>query len=132
MSPSRPLLLSVVELGGYPNFRPLYEALGYEVRVAASMRKVIAQLKKQRPGAIVAEFNFQSDFRDRTSNLESLLATTETRCPDARIIVFYEPGQQGHLERLLGRYSVTATLSFPIDEARLRRALALDDVAADV
>jgi len=31
-------LLSIVELGGYPDFAALYQRKGYEVSVASSMR----------------------------------------------------------------------------------------------
>jgi hypothetical protein len=39
-------LLSIIELGGYPNFTPLYEELGYEVEIATRMRKALGILKK--------------------------------------------------------------------------------------
>lgn len=116
-------LLSIVELGGYPNLSDRYRAAGYEVIGANSMRKALALLKRQRPDVIVAEFNYQSDFRDRTSNLESLLATLQTRCPEARVIVLYEQGQATHLERLLGRFPVFAVLPFPVDQDALTDAL---------
>ena len=112
-------LLSIVELGGYPNLSSLYRTAGYEVVTANSMRKALALMKKHPPNVIVAEFNYQSDFRDRTSNLESLLATLQTRCPGAKLIVFFEKEQEKHLERLLARFPVLATLSFPIDQAQL-------------
>ena len=35
------LLLSIVELGGYPNFTPLYQELGYEVAIETRMRKAL-------------------------------------------------------------------------------------------
>ena len=82
------LLLSIIELGGYPNFTPLYKSLGYEVAVETRMRKALGFLKQHQPDVIVAEFNFQSDFRDRTSSLESLLAVVQ-RMPATRVIVFY-------------------------------------------
>ena len=86
-------LLSIIELGGYPNFTPLYEELGYNVEIATRMRKALGLLKKQQPDVIVAEFNFQSDFRDRTSSLESLLAVVQ-RLPDTRVIVTRLPRKQ--------------------------------------
>lgn len=116
-------LLSIVELGGYPDLSGSYRAAGYEVIGASSMRKALGLLKRQRPHVIVAEFNYQSDFRDRTSNLESLLATLQTRCPEARVIVLYEQGQATHLERLLGRFRVFTALPFPIDQDALMGAL---------
>ena len=116
-------LLSIVELGGYPNFSSLYRGAGFEVITASSMRKALALVKRHRPDVIVAEFNYQSDFRDRTSNLDSLLATLQTRCPEARVVVFFEKAQAQHLQRLLARFSVHAALSFPIDQAQLADSL---------
>ena len=116
------LLLSIVELGGYPNFTPLYHDLGFEVVVENRMRKAIAFLKRRRPDVIVAEFNFQSDFRDRTSSLESLLALVQ-RFPDIRVIVFYETGYAAQFERLRERLPVHHALAFPVDAAELRAIL---------
>ena len=42
-------LLSIIELGGYPNFTPLYEDLGFEVEIATRMRKALGMLKKCQP-----------------------------------------------------------------------------------
>ena len=116
-------LLAIVELGGYPNFGELYAARGYRPTVVQSMRKALGALKKAPPDVIVAEFNYQSDFRDRTSNLESLLATLQTRSPSTRVIVFYEREQAAHLERLLRRFQVHALLPFPVETAALAEAL---------
>ena len=116
-------LLSIIELGGYPNFRPLYESMGYEVAVETRMRKAIALLKRRSPNVIVAEFNFQSDFRDRTSSLESLLAVVQ-RLPHTRVIVFYEKEFTPQFEKLRERLPVHHAISFPVDENALRRILA--------
>jgi hypothetical protein len=51
------------------------------------MRKAMSTIKKAKPRVIVAEFNFQSDFRDRTSSLESMMSVVE-RLPETRVIVF--------------------------------------------
>lgn len=118
------LLLSIIELGGYPNFTPLYEALGYNVAVETRMRKALGFLKKHRPDVIVAEFNFQSDFRDRTSSLESLLAVVQ-RMPDTRLVVFYEKEFTTQFEKLRARLPVSHALTFPIEEEVLRNTLQL-------
>jgi len=124
MNPSKPgkLLLSIVELGGYPNFTPLYQELGYEVAVETRMRKAIGFLKRRVPEVIVAEFNFQSDFRDRTSSLESLLAVVQ-RMPGTRVIVFYEEEYRPQFEVLRSRLPVHQALAFPVNEAALRTCL---------
>jgi hypothetical protein len=116
------LLLSIIETGGYPNFRPLYESLGYRVVVETRMRKAIAGIRKQCPDVIVAEFNFQSDFRDRSSSLESLLAVVQ-RLPGTRVLVFYDAEYQPQLYKLRERLPVHHALCFPVDEDELREIL---------
>ena len=123
------LLLSIIELGGYPSFTPLYKSLGYEVAVETRMRKALGFLKKHQPDVIVAEFNFQSDFRDRTSSLESLLAVVQ-RMPATRVIVFYEKEFTSQFEKLRSRLPVCDALTFPIEESALRTTLQLSTAAA--
>jgi hypothetical protein len=116
------LLLSIVELGGYPDFAPLYKEYGYEVAIAKSMRKAIGFLKQQQPAVIVAEFNFQSDFRDRTSSLESLLAVVQ-RLPGTNVIIFYDREYLPQFDKLRDRLPVYSALSFPIERAELGNCL---------
>ncbi len=119
---SKPVLLSIIELGGYPDFTPLYRRLGCEVIVEHQMRKALAAVRRHRPKVVVAEFNYQSDFRDRTSSLESLQAVVQ-RLPDTRVIVFYEKEYAHQLERLRQRFEPFRLLPFPIDEAALEEAV---------
>jgi hypothetical protein len=58
-------LLSIVELGGYPNFANLYQSRGLTVERADSMRKAVKLLKTLQPRVIVAEFNYQTDRHTR-------------------------------------------------------------------
>ncbi len=119
---SKRTLLSIVELGGYPNFTPLYQQAGYSVESATSVRKALGLLKKINPDVIVAEFNYQSDFRDRTSSLESLLAAVQ-RSAQTRVIVFYEKEHEHQLVKLTSRFPIHESLPFPIDTARLEASL---------
>jgi hypothetical protein len=121
--PADKYLLSIVELGGYPNFTPLYEELGYVVAVENSMRKAIGFLKKTIPSVIVAEFNYQSDFRDRTSSLESLLAVVQ-RLPETRVIVFYDREYLPQFDKLRARLPVHAAIAFPVEARELESRLA--------
>ena len=121
-SAARRKLLSIIELGGYPDFKALYRDAGYEVESVASVRKALGLLRKIDPDMIVAEFNFQSDFRDRTSSLESLLAAVQ-RTPKTRVIVFYEKEHEHQLEKLTSRFPIHESLAFPIDTARLEASL---------
>jgi len=116
------ILLSIIELGGYPDFKPLYRRAGFEVETVSSVRKALGLMKKLSPDVIVAEFNFQSDFRDRTSSLESLLAVVQ-RMPKTKVIVFYEKEHAHQLTRLTNHYPIHEALPFPIDPARLEQSL---------
>jgi len=106
-------------MGGYPNFTPLYRQAGYDVLVETRMRKAMSTIKKKRPAVIVSEFNFQSDFRDRTSSLESMMSVVEC-LPGTRVIVFYEQEFSHHFERLLAVHSFYKTFIFPIPEQELQ------------
>ena len=123
MSASKGTLLAIIEIGAYPNFTPLYEQAGYTVTIERSMRKALPQVRKLKPAVIIAEFNFQSDFRDRTSSLESLLAVVQT-LPGTRIVVFYDAEQAHQFERLRTRFPIHAALTYPVDPVRLEAALA--------
>ncbi len=119
---SKPKLLAIVELGGYPNLMPLYQLLGFEVDLVNSQRKARSYLKKTVPDVIVAEYNYQTDFRDRSSNLETLMAILQKH-PDVRLIVFYLPQHSDKFERFKARFPVQAAIPFPVSEAAVKRAL---------
>jgi len=115
-------LLSIVELGGYPDFTSLYKKKGFETESIDSMRKAIKWLKKNKPSVIVAEFNFQIDFRDRSSNLDSLMAVVE-RMQETKVIVFYDKEQRHKLDEFLEVYEVFEIIAFPVDEDKLLTAI---------
>jgi len=119
---NRPVLLAIIEFGGYPDFTSLYESFGYHVETTDSVRKAVKLIRSHRPSVIVAEFNFQSDFRDRTSSLETLLSSTQG-VTDASMIVFYEKEFEPQYQRFLQGFDVAASLTFPVEEAELRAAL---------
>ena len=77
-------LLSVIELGGYEDFSSLYQELGYEVTQEITTRKAISRLKRTSYDVVVAEFNYQHTFRDRLSNLESIIACLLYTSPSPR------------------------------------------------
>ena len=116
-------LISIVEIGGYPDFTSLYQQFGYQTEQAKSVRKAIALMKKNAADIIVAEFNFQSDFRDRTSNLETLLATIQGKYPQTRVIVMFEREYQHAFARLQDSYPVDAALRFPVTSEEMEQAL---------
>lgn len=114
-----PELLALVELGGYPNFVPLYQRHGYQVEMVNSVRKAQAWLKKHQPSVVVAEFYVDPQFRDRLSNLESLLATLQRYENPAKVIVFIDHHYLQRLEKVKERYAIFDALEFPIQQERL-------------
>lgn len=119
-----PILLSIVEMGGYPDFGPLYRTAGYRTEKVHSMRKAQVWLKHNRPAVVVAEFHFDPELRDRMSNLESLLAGLQRYAPLAKVIVFIDQAHRGRLEKVSSRYRVDGALDYPIDQASLAALLA--------
>jgi CheY-like chemotaxis protein len=117
-------LLSVIELLGYPNLRPLFERLGYRVLTEFSVRKAISLLRKETPAVIIADFYFQPDFRDRVSNLESLLATAQSH-KNVKVLVLYESAHEHALERVRARFRIDAALTLPVNETELAELLAI-------
>jgi len=115
-------LLSIIELGGYPNLMPLYQSLGYSVDVVNSQRKARSYLKKTVPDVIVAEYNAQSDFRDRSSNLETLMAILQKQS-QVKLLVFYMPDHAERFEKFRAQHPVDAAIAFPVTEDKVREAL---------
>lgn len=118
-----PELLALVELGGYPNFMPLYKRHGYQVEMVNSVRKAQAWLKKHQPRVVVAEFYVDPQFRDRLSNLESLLATLQRYDNPAKVIVLIDHHYLPRLEGVKQRYPIFGALEFPIQEEKLDELL---------
>ena len=87
-----------------------------------SVRKAVKLIRQYKPAVMVAEFNFQSDFRDRTSSLDTILSSSQG-IADASVIVFYEKEFEQQYQRFLQNFDVAASLVFPIDEEQLMAVL---------
>ena len=119
---SLPSLLVVNAFIGTAGYKKLYEELGYAVVTEWSERKAISLVRKNPPAVIVADFYHQSDFRDRLSNLESLLAAVQS-APNTRILVFYETAHQAVLDKVSARLRIDAAFTLPVQEDHLRATL---------
>ena len=107
---------------GTAGYKKLYQELGYTVTAEWSERKAISLVRKSPPAVIVADFYHQSDFRDRLSNLESLLAAVQS-APNTRVLVFYEPAHQAALDKVSARLRIDAAFVMPVQEDALRATL---------
>jgi hypothetical protein len=119
---SAPRLLMVNAFIGTAGYKTLFQELGFAVVTEWSERKAISALRKAPPAVIVADFYHQTDFRDRLSNLESLLAAAQA-APQTRILVFYETAHQAVLDTVRARLRIDAALPLPVDENALRATL---------
>ena len=119
---SLPSLLAVNAFIGTAGYKKLYQELGYAVVTEWSERRAISLVRKNPPAVIVADFYHQSDFRDRLSNLESLLAAVQS-APNTRILVFYETAHQAVLDKVSARLRIDAAFTLPVQEDRLRATL---------
>ncbi len=115
-------LLAVIEFIEHAQYPAIYKALGYEVTTEWQVRKAVSLVRKMKPDVIVADFYFQSDFRDRLSNLESLLAATQL-LTDSSVLVFYEPHNAHALDRVRERMRIDAAIPMPATEEAIKAVL---------
>jgi len=115
-------LLTVIEFIEHSRFPAVYKDLGFDVTTEWQVRKAVSQVRKMKPDVIVADFYFQSDFRDRLSNLESLLAASHM-LKDVKILVFYEAENEHALTKVRERMHIDAALTMPVSDAALRDVL---------
>ena len=119
---TQPTLLMLNAFIGTAGYKTLYQELGYSVVSEWSERKAISLVRKSPPAVIVADFYHQSDFRDRLSNLESLLAAVQS-ASDTRMLVFYEAAHQAILDQVSARLRIDVAFTLPVHEDCLRATL---------
>lgn len=115
-------LLAVIEFINHGRLPDLYKQIGFDVTPEWRVRKAVSLVRKLKPDVIVADFYFQSDFRDRLSNLESLLAAAQP-LKESRILVFYEPHDEPALVRVRERMRIDAVLPTPVSDEAIRAVL---------
>lgn len=120
--PQTRTLLALVEFMQHARLSNLYRELGFAVTTEFQARKAVSLVRKLKPDVIVADFYFQADFRDRLSNLESLLATAQP-FPETKILVLYEASSEAALARVRARLKIDEALAMPVREENLRAVL---------
>jgi hypothetical protein len=116
-------LLFIIEYGVYPDLVRALQGSRYSVTVEHQMRRAISFLKKERPMQVVAEFYHDPTFRDRVSNLESMLAHIQRKLPDTQVTVLYNPQDESYLQQVMGRFPVNNILPMPVTPEQLLEAL---------
>jgi hypothetical protein len=119
----KPLLLSIVELGGYADLTALYQECGFTVITANTMRKALSLMKKQTPAVIVAEFIYGPTYGSQLSNFESLFAALQRDAPEAHLIALMDKANGPHFDKLKARFPAHHVFYFPLNQEELKRCL---------
>ena len=125
---SSALLYDIVESPGHPDLSRLCAKLGYERLSFANQRKAIAQLKRQPPDVVAADFFFgygNNYAGANVSNLDVLLRSLQRFAPGARVIVFADRNEFTHTPKLAELFELHAILALPVDQTELEQALVL-------
>ncbi|MGV6860045.1 MAG: hypothetical protein ACWA5X_13865 [bacterium] len=112
-------ILFINEYGIYPELIRGLQASGHDVNVEHLMRKAISFIKKKKPDVVVAEFAHEGAFRDRVSNLESMLAQIQGGKVPVRTVVMYEPDRQEYLDNVRTMFDIDQVLVQPVGLERL-------------
>jgi hypothetical protein len=117
-------ILFVIELGGFPLRLDDLKAEGHEVEYVNNMRKAISLLKRFQPDILVAEFQYTSQFRDRDSNLDTILTQVVSHSTHTQVIALVEEEQKLHFERLQSRFdNIRKAVYFPLHDADIKRTI---------
>lgn len=123
---SQKVLFSIIDTPLHPNFVNLYHGLGLENVQIPTMRKAIAQLKKQKPDYVVAEFlyGYGSNYAGvNVSNLDVFLHSLQKYAREAKVIVMLEKEEFKHIEKLENLFKLHAVLKYPISKDTMKEAL---------
>ena len=125
----RPVLFSIIESPMHPDFSALYRRLGIDEIRIDSMRKALAQLKKQSPDFIVAEFfyGYGNNYAGvNISNLDVLLYSLQKYAPQARVIVLVEKSERVYVDKLNDIIPLHGILLHPLNESQMATCLDIE------
>ncbi len=116
-------VLFVIEYGVYPELIRELQSASVDLRVEHQMRKAISWLKRNRPNVVIAEFFHEPAFRDRVSNLESMLAHLQRKLPSTGKIVIYNREDEAYLQQVMERFPVDRVMTNPVAPEALLQAV---------
>ncbi len=119
-------VLSIVESPLHGNFSALYSRLGLKEQKVTSMRRAMAEIKKNPPDIIVAEFfyGYGNNYAGvNISNLDVMLYSLQKYSPLSRVIVMVDKSERQHVHKLNDIFSLHAILQQPVKETDLEAVL---------
>ena len=123
---SNPILLSIVETRGHPDFCALYDRLGFDHQWVTSMRKALSFVKKTAPDYVVAEFfyGYGNNYAGvNISNLDVFLYSLEKYAPEAKVIALVSKAERKHAERLNEIIPYHGIAQYPVRESDMQKLL---------
>lgn len=123
------ILFTIIESPMHPDFSALYQKLGIQQVRLTSMRKAMAELKKQTPDFVVAEFfyGYGNNYAGvNISNLDVFLHSMQRYAPDARVVVIVDKSEQQYVSKLESLFKIHAVLQHPVSASAMEKVLAAD------
>lgn len=121
-----PLLLSLIESAGHPDFSKLYQRLKIKQLCYFSSRKAMSALKNNKPDFVVAEFfyGFGNNYAGvNVCNLDVLLSSLQKYSPTAKVIVFVSRREQQYIALLQELFPIHAVLVYPVTEGEMESVI---------
>jgi len=119
-------LFSIIESATHPNLTGLYSSLGIKETKINSMRKAIAELKKQQPDFLVAEFfyGYGNNYAGvNISNLDVLLYSLQKYSTDTRVIVLVDKSEHQYVGKLNDIFTLHDVFKIPVNLKQLQDSL---------
>jgi hypothetical protein len=123
---SQPIVFSIVESPTHKNFSGLYQKFGLKEVRLNSIRKANAELKKQLPDLVVAEFfyGYGSNYSGvHISNLDVFLVTLVKYHAQPKIIVLVDKSEADYVHQLNEIYPISHILKHPVKENEMKPVL---------
>jgi hypothetical protein len=124
---SETTLFSIVESPSHPDFSTLYKKLCIREIRLNSIRKANAELKKQIPDIVVAEFiyGYGSNYSGvHISNLDVFLVSLLKYKATARVIVMVDKSERQYVDKLNEIYPIDTVLQLPVHVSQMQELLA--------
>ena len=119
-------VFSIIESPRHPNLTALFKRLGMNEVKLNSIRKANAELKKQLPDFVVAEFiyGYGSNYSGvHISNLDVFLVTLLKYKCEAKVIVLVDKTERQFVDKLNEIMPLYEVLQFPVSETDVEACL---------
>ena len=110
------VLFSIIESPLHADFSALYAKTDIQQVRLSSMRKAMAELKKQKPDFVVAEFfyGYGNNYAGvNISNLDVFLHSLRRYAPEAKVIVLVDKSERQYVDKLAEMFPLHGVLLQP-------------------